>query len=143
MNRTIARTAAAFGAALLFGTAPAVLAQAKPCTTCGVVQSIRFVEEKGEASGVGMIAGGVVGGVLGHQIGSGRGNTVATVAGAAGGAYAGNAIEKNKNKKSYYNVTVKLDNGKTQTLSMTSAPPAKEGERVKIIDGNRLALVTN
>ena len=89
------------------------LAQTKSCTTCGVVESIRYVEEAGKTSGVGMVAGGVVGGVLGHQIGSGRGNTVATIAGAAGGAYAGNAIEKNKNKKGHYEVAVKLDNGQT------------------------------
>src|ERR1700682_4124140 len=47
------------------------------CTTCGVVESIRYVEKKGEGSGVGAIAGGVLGGVLGHQIGSGRRHTPA------------------------------------------------------------------
>ena len=133
--------AAAAAAALLTGVA-GVSAQSPACTTCGVVTSIRYVEQKGQASGVGMVAGGVLGGVLGHQIGSGRGNTVATVAGAAGGAYVGNEVEKNKNRKSYYSVTVKLDNGVTQTLDLESAPAVKEGERVKILDGNRLALIT-
>jgi uncharacterized protein YcfJ len=42
----------------------------------------------------GSVIGGVVGGVLGHQIGGGTGKTVATVAGAAGGAYAGNKVQK-------------------------------------------------
>ncbi len=142
MNRALSQLAAALAATALLGFAPAAPAQSKPCSTCGVVQSIRYVEQAGQSSGLGMVAGGVVGGVIGHQIGSGRGNTVATVAGAAGGAYAGNQIEKNKNKKSYYSVAVRLDNGKTQTLSMSAAPTVREGERVKIVDGNRLALIT-
>ena len=129
--------------ALALGAAAVAPASATTCSTCGVVQSIRHVEQKGEGSGLGMIAGGVVGGVLGHQIGSGRGNTVATVAGAAGGAYAGNAIEKKHKAKSYYNVSVKLDNGKSRTLSMNARPTVSEGERVKILDGNRLALLAN
>jgi uncharacterized protein YcfJ len=36
----------------------------------------------------------VAGGVLGHQVGGGKGKTLATVAGAAGGAYAGNQVQK-------------------------------------------------
>ena len=143
MKRTLAQVAAALMAVMLFGLAPAAAAQTatKPCSTCGTVESIRYVEQAGQSSGLGMVAGGVVGGVIGHQIGSGRGNTVATVAGAAGGAYVGNKVEKNKNKKSYYSVTVRLDNGKTQTVSTSSAPTVKEGERVKIVDGSRLALI--
>jgi outer membrane lipoprotein SlyB len=145
MHRALAQIGATLAAVALLGLTPAAVAQQQKttvCSTCGVVESIRFVQEEGKGSGLGMIAGGVVGGVLGHQIGSGRGNTVATIAGAAGGAYAGNAIEKNKNKKAYYAVTVKLDNGKTQTLEMGTQPTAREGERVKILDGNRLALLS-
>jgi outer membrane lipoprotein SlyB len=142
MKRTLARIFATLGAASLLAVAPALPAQTNNvCTTCGVVQSVRFVEEQGKGSGVGLVAGAVVGGVLGHQIGSGRGNTVATVAGAAGGAYAGNAIEKNQKKKSHYEVTVRLDSGKTRTLTYSNAPVAREGERVKILSDNRLALL--
>jgi outer membrane lipoprotein SlyB len=141
MNRAHSQFAAAVAAIALMGLATVAPAQTKSCPTCGVVESIRYVEEGGRTSGLGMVAGGVVGGVIGHQIGSGRGNTVATIAGAAGGAYAGNAIEKNKNKKGHYEVSVKLDNGNVQTVSSDSAPTVKEGERVKVVDGNRLALI--
>ena len=41
----------------------------------------------------GTVIGGVAGGVLGHQIGGGRGKDIATVIGAAGGAYAGNQTQ--------------------------------------------------
>jgi len=113
------------------------------CATCGVVESVHYVEKKGEGSGAGLIAGGVVGGVLGHQIGSGRGNTAATIVGAGAGAYAGNQIEKNAKKKSYWVVAVKLDDGRTQSITSSAKPAFKQGDRVKIIDGNRLALLTN
>src|ERR1700730_16010939 len=111
--------------------------------TWGVVASIRYVEQKGEGSGVGAIAGGVLGGVLGHQIGSGRGNTAATIVGAGAGAYAGNAVEKNAKKKSYYAVAVRLDDGRRRTITQGARPGVREGDRVKIVGGNRLALIAN
>src|SRR5260221_10701015 len=55
------------------------------CPDCGSVVDVKFIKKEGEASGGGAVLGGIVGGVLGHQVGSGRGNTAATVAGAAGG----------------------------------------------------------
>lgn len=113
-----------------------------PCTSCGVVQKVRQVETKGSSSGVGAVAGGVLGGVLGHQIGSGRGNTVATIAGAGAGAYAGNEVEKNRKKRLYWTVVVRMDNGRTQTFSYNNRPDYREGDRVKTLDGGRrLALV--
>lgn len=113
------------------------------CQTCGVVASVNQVEEKGQASGAGAVIGGVAGGVLGHQIGSGRGNTVATIAGAGVGAVAGNQVEKNTKKKTYWVVKVKLDNGKTQSITSSAKPAFNQGDRVKIVDGNKLALLAN
>lgn len=48
--------------------------------------------KKNSAVGIGI--GAVVGGLLGNQVGSGDGKTLATVAGAVGGAYVGNEIAK-------------------------------------------------
>ena len=127
--------------AICAGTA----ANAQRCNgDCGQVLSIRFVEEKGKGTGLGAVAGGVLGGVLGHQIGSGTGRTVATVAGAAGGAYVGNTVEKNKNAKTYWLVAIKMDNGTTRSFHYSNQPTVHEGERVKLVDGGkRLALVAN
>lgn len=142
MSRYLPRMLAAIGAAIAIGAGSAAVAQT-PCTDCGQVQTIRFIQEEGRGSGVGAVAGGVLGGVLGHQIGGGTGNTVATIAGAAGGAYVGNKVEKNKNAKSYWQVTIRMDSGPTRTFTYTNQPSVKEGERVKLIDGGkRLALVT-
>jgi outer membrane lipoprotein SlyB len=113
------------------------------CATCGVVESVRYVEKQGKGSGLGAIAGGVVGGVLGHQIGSGHGNTAATIAGAGVGAYAGNQVEKNVKKKAYYVVSVRLDSGRRQSVTQGARPGVREGDRVKIVNGNRIALLAN
>jgi outer membrane lipoprotein SlyB len=75
-----------------------------------------------------------VGGVIGHQIGSGRGNTAATVAGAAGGAYAGHQIEKNKNTKVSYQVVLKMDSGDTRYFNFSQPTSYKIGDKIKIVD---------
>jgi len=123
--------------------AQAPLPGAPPCDSCGVVQSVQYVEKQGQASGVGLVAGGVVGGVLGNQIGSGRGNTAATIVGAGAGAYAGNQVEKNAKKTSYWVVSVRLDSGTHKSITSSSQPAFKKGDRVKIVDGKRLALIAN
>ena len=147
MSRSASRLAAAAAAMLAsvaLAQAPAQAPAAAKCTDCGVVQSVRFVEVKGSSSGVGMVAGGVLGGVLGHQIGGGTGKTVATIAGAAGGAYVGNEVEKKKNTKGQWNVVIKMDSGQQRTFVYTNQPTVHDGERVKLIDGGRrLALVAS
>ena len=131
-------------AAIALCTGSAAVAQTCKNNECGQVLSVRYAEEKGKGTGLGAVIGGVAGGVLGHQIGSGTGRTVATVAGAAGGAYVGNTVEKNKNTKGYWLVAIKMDNGNTRSFHYTNQPTVQEGERVKLIDGGRrLALVAN
>ncbi|SCK58069.1 Glycine zipper 2TM domain-containing protein [Variovorax sp. HW608] len=110
--------------------APAA-APSKPCSVCGKVESVRQVKSSKPTSGVGAVAGGVVGGVIGHQIGSGRGRTVATVAGAAGGAYAGNTVEKKKNAKTAYEVSVRMQDGSMRTVQTTTAPPVGQAVTLK------------
>lgn len=115
---------------------PQQAAPAAPlCTSCGTVDSIRIVEQAGEGSGVGMVAGGVLGGLLGHQIGQGRGNTAATIIGAAGGAYAGHQVEKNVKKISRYDVIVRMDDGTLRTVSYEAEPGFKTGDKVRFVDG--------
>jgi len=78
----------AIAAAALLALTTGFAAQAPAaCDNCGTVTDMRTLKKEGEGSGAGAVLGGVVGGVLGHQVGSGRGKDVATVAGAAGGAY--------------------------------------------------------
>ena len=105
------------------------------CSNCGAIESINAVEEAGQGSGLGAITGGVVGGLVGNQIGQGNGKTVATIAGVAGGAYAGNQIEKNVKKTSHYNIEVRMEDGSFRTITQKSAVGLSYGDKVKIIDG--------
>lgn len=50
--------------------------------------------DTGAAIGPGTILGAIVGGVAGHQVGRGRGNDVATGAGAVAGALLGNSFDR-------------------------------------------------
>jgi uncharacterized protein YcfJ len=66
---------------------------------CYDVQVERPKEVKDEHKVTGTALGAVAGGLLGHQVGGGSGKTIATVAGAAGGAYAGRKIQENQQNK--------------------------------------------
>ena len=119
--------------------APARTAAARVCANCGTVSAVNIVEKEGEGTGLGAVAGGVVGGVLGNQIGDGSGRRVATVAGAAGGAYAGHQIEKNVKKTRQWNVIVRMDDGSNRTFPHETEPGFRAGDKVRIVNG-RLAV---
>src|SRR5215469_1425854 len=105
---------------------------------------------KDEHQIIGTVAGAVVGGVLGHQVGGGTGRDLATIAGAAGGGYAGNRIQKNlqdrdtvttteqkcatvydtSEKTVSYRVRYRFD-GKETWVQMDHDP----GERIPVHDG--------
>ncbi|QDQ26048.1 glycine zipper 2TM domain-containing protein [Chitinimonas arctica] len=70
-----------------------------PETTCKQVQVSHKAAVKDENRIAGTVIGGVLGGVLGNQVGGGNGKKLATVAGLAGGAYAGNQVQKNMQEK--------------------------------------------
>jgi uncharacterized protein YcfJ len=61
------------------------------------------VKDQNRLLGTGI--GALVGGVLGHQIGGGNGKTLATVAGAGAGGYAGNKIQQNAQQNDTYTTT--------------------------------------
>jgi len=98
------------------------------------VVDLRTIEVKGEATGGGAVLGGVLGGVIGHQIGSGRGNTAATVLGAAGGAYAGHQVEKNTKTDVKHQVVVKMEAGNERYFNFSKPTSYRVGDKVKIVD---------
>ena len=121
-----------------------------PRQECHDEQVTRQAPVKDEHQVLGTIAGAVIGGVVGHQIGGGSGRDIATVAGAAGGGYAGNRIQKNlqdrdttttteqkcatvydKSEKTVgYQVRYRL-NGKEASVKMDHDP----GPRIPLHDG--------
>ena len=121
-----------------------------PRQECHDEQVTRQAPVKDDHQVLGTIAGAVIGGVVGHQIGGGSGRDIATVAGAAGGGYAGNRIQKNLQDKDTvtsteqkcttvydssekitgYHVRYRLD-GKEASVQMDHDP----GPRIPLRDG--------
>lgn len=109
---------------------------AAACGTCGVIESIRTVEREGDGSGLGAVAGGVVGGVAGNQIGKGKGNTLMTILGIGGGAYAGHTIEKNMKSTTAYIVKVRMEDGTYRSITMHNQPDYAVGDHVRVAHGS-------
>lgn len=121
---------------LVAAAAVPTLALADACTPdCGKVEAVKQEKREGKASGLGAVAGGVAGGLIGSQIGQGRGNTVATIGGVAGGAYAGHQVEKHVKSKQVHVVSVKMDDGKNRSFEFASSPGFAAGDRVQVVNG--------
>jgi outer membrane lipoprotein SlyB len=124
-----------------YSPAPAVAA-ASVCAVCGSVESVTPVERsvKAPAVGVGTVAGGVLGAVLGNQVGHGNGRTAATILGAVGGGFAGNAIEGKIRKETVYQVGLRMEDGSRRNLELARAPSVGsqvtvEGATLRTRDG--------
>ena len=112
-----------------------------PHEKCEQVQVHTQAPVKDEKRAAGTLIGAVAGGLLGSAVGSGRGKTVATVAGAAAGGYGGNQVQKNMQERDVvsstetrcktvnersekhlgYDVTYRLD-GREDTVRMAYNP---------------------
>lgn len=110
-------------------------AERTKCAECGVIESTREIESRGEGTGLGAVGGAVLGGLLGNQVGGGRGKDVMTVVGAVGGAMAGNEIEKRAKSTRSYAVTVRFDDGSTRVINEANVPTWRTGDKVKVVNG--------
>lgn len=105
------------------------------CDNCGVVISVKEIEQAGKGSGLGVIVGGVAGGLVGNQVGQGTGRDLATIAGLVGGAFAGNKVEEKMKKTRVYDVAVKMENGEERILRYKTVPGVVAGDKVKVENG--------
>lgn len=110
--------------------APSPQRSTSVCASCGQVESVAAVTQKGEGTGLGVVGGAVVGGLLGSQIGGGSGKNVATVLGAVGGGVAGNEVEKRNRATTAYRVSVRMDDGTLRTVTQSTAPAV--GQKVSL-----------
>jgi outer membrane lipoprotein SlyB len=110
------------------------------CDRCGEVTRIERFEGERRSSGGGAVVGAVVGGVLGSNVGSGDGRRAATVAGAVVGGIAGNEIERNRNGRDVFELTVRMDDGRRVRIEQRDLSGIREGDRV-IVDGGRARLM--
>jgi outer membrane lipoprotein SlyB len=109
---------------------------ASACYDCGTVTRIETVGTT-RSGATGAVIGGLVGAAAGRELAedesTGRKNT-ATVAGAAAGALAGSAIQRNMNDNSY-NVTVRMDDGRMVTINQSDLGGVREGSYVRVANG--------
>jgi outer membrane lipoprotein SlyB len=101
------------------------------CAECGRVIAVSVTEKEGEGSALGLLGGGAAGALLGHQVGSGTGRTLATVAGALGGAYAGKKIEEKVKTHKVWIVSVQYDEGGRANFEFDRDPGLRVGDAVR------------
>ena len=110
-----------------------VLAQTwqQDCSRCGRITNIEKVSDRKSSVG-GAVIGGIAGGLIGNQVGGGDGKKLATVAGVAGGAYAGKEIAE---RNMEYKIKVKMRDGRIETVKQELLRNLKVGDIVRIKDG--------
>src|SRR3954467_795137 len=109
-------------------------AQHKPvalCKACGTIVEVKEGDVAGKGTGIGAVAGGVGGAVIGHQIGE---NRAGTAVGAVVGAVAGHQVERKAREHKKYEITVRMHDGSTRSLSDESGTPLafKSGDKVRV-----------
>ena len=106
------------------------------CYDCGTVERIENVGRTPNATGA--VLGGIVGAAAAREIAKdrtdseGRQNS-ATIAGAIGGAMAGNAIQNRMGTG--YNLVVRMDNGRVVTVMQDDLGPIRVGSYVEVRNG--------
>jgi outer membrane lipoprotein SlyB len=110
---------------------------ASMCASCGTVEAVTAVQQKGEGTGLGAVAGGVLGGVVGHQVGGGDGKKAMTVIGAVGGGLAGHEIEKRARSTTVYSVRVRMEDGTSKLFQRAESMAV--GTHV-VVEGNTLRV---
>ena len=112
---------------------PVTQTPAVPHDGTGSITAIEPVRQRPQGSGAGAVIGGVLGGVIGNQFGHGLGRAAMTGVGVAGGAIAGNNVERNyKTAVVGYRIHVRLDNGSTRTFERKSIDNLHVGDRVRL-----------
>ena len=112
-------------------TPPAFQVSEQPAIRIGTVESITQDSVQNVDSTVGAIGGALIGGGLGSLIGGGTGQVVATVVGAVGGGFAGNALAE-RSQTLVWRIGVRYDDGSFATVQQTSAPNLRIGDRVRV-----------
>ncbi len=106
------------------------------CDYCGTVRSVSKVSRNSKGNTGATILGVVIGGALGNQVGGGSGRKVATVAGAVAGGVIANNATKDKNRRTYYRINVRMDDGRIRNFDQGSSNGLRSGTRVQIQNGN-------
>ena len=110
---------------------PPAFQVSEPTARVGTVISITQDTVQNVNTAAGGIGGALIGGGIGSLFGGGSGQTVATVIGAAGGAYAGSQAAQ-RSQTFVWRIGVRYDDGTVATVQQTTAPALRIGDRVRV-----------
>jgi outer membrane lipoprotein SlyB len=119
--------------------APAPAPAPATCERCGVIESIRAVEVKGDSSWMGAGGGAAVGALVGNQLGSGSGRMLASGLGAGAGAYGGMQLEQHLKRRTKYQIRVRMDDGRLRTFLRSRQPDFSVGQKVQVTERGLVA----
>jgi outer membrane lipoprotein SlyB len=127
-------------------TVPSAQANVLQRAELGTVTSVREVNIEGQRGQIGMYGGGLVGAAAASG-GRGVGGAVVQATGAVVGAVAGQAVEEAATRKRAQEITIRLDDGNTVTVTQDSSTGLfMDGDRVRVINGGghaRVAMASN
>lgn len=113
------------------------------CADCGTITAIQERRTEGGNTSRAAIAGAVIGTVAGVMVGSsqfsGDEETLAEVVAGAAGGVAGHQIGKRIAADVYYAVTVDMEAGGTEVITVPDASALSVGQEVRV-QGNNIVL---
>ena len=123
-------------------TVPAAQANVLQRAELGTVTSVREVNIEGQKGQLGMYGGGIIGAAAGSG-GRGVGGAVVQATSAVAGAVAGQAVEEVATRKRAQEITIRLDDGSTVTVTQESSTGLfMDGDRVRVLNGGGYARVS-
>jgi len=130
-RRAAALSLTAFTLLLAACNTPPAFQVSEPTARVGTVISITQDTVQNVNTAAGGIGGALIGGGIGSLFGGGSGQTVATVIGAAGGAYMGSQAAQ-RSQTFVWRIGVRYDDGSVATVQQTTAPALRIGDRVRV-----------
>lgn len=103
------------------------------CGICGIVESISLTRVDGDASGMGVVAGGFAGSVA--VIPRARQSAQLTLIGEDGVFYGTPASDEPVQSPTVYVVQVRMADGTARTITQAKQPGYDVGESVKVVSG--------
>jgi outer membrane lipoprotein SlyB len=122
-------------------TVPTAQANVLQRAELGTVTSVREVNIEGQKGQLGMYGGGLMGAAAASG-GRGVSGAVVQATGAVAGAVVGQAVEEAATRKRAQEITIRLDDGSTVTVTQDSSTGLfMDGDRVRVINGGGHAHV--
>ena len=104
------------------------------CNYCGTVRNVSRINRNSRKTGA-TVLGAIIGGAIGNQVGGGSGRKAATVAGAVAGGVIANKNTRDDRRRTFYRISVRMDNGRVYNFDQSSAQGLRAGTRVEVQDG--------